>query len=143
MSEPGGDEQAQEGTVADDPKRVLVVDDDDGVREIVQISLEATANWTVLLADSGTAALAIARAEQPDAILLDVMMPDLDGVETFRQLAAQPETRGIPTILLTAKAKMSERRALADLGVAGVIVKPFQAMSLAKQISTMLGWSAA
>lgn len=121
-------------------KRVLVIDDDDGVREIVQISLEAAAGWIVLTAASGEAALAIARTQQPDAILLDVMMPDMDGVETFRQLQQQPETRAIPTILLTAKAKVSERQAFADLRVAGIIVKPFEAMYLANQISKLLGW---
>lgn len=124
-------------------KRILVVDDDDGVREIVQISLEAAAGWIVLTAASGAAAIAIARSQQPDAILLDVMMPDMDGVETFRQLQQQPETQAIPTILLTAKAKVSERKAFADLGVAGIIVKPFQAIHLADQISQLLGWSAA
>jgi len=124
-------------------KRVLVVDDDDGVREIVQISLEAAAGWIVLTAASGAEAIAIARVQQPDAILLDVRMPDMDGVKTFHQLQQQPETQAIPTILLTAKAKVSERRAFADLGVAGIIVKPFQAMYLADQISKLLGWSEA
>ncbi len=123
-------------------KRVLVVDDDDGVREIVQISLEAVAGWTVLTAPSGAAAITIAQAEQPDAILLDVMMPDLDGVETFRQLQQSPQTRTIPTILLTAKAKVSERQAFANLGVAGIITKPFEAVSLAAQVSQLLQWPA-
>lgn len=87
-----------------------------------------------------TEGLAIAKTEQPDAILLDVMMPDLDGPATFEHLQANAATRDIPTILLTAKAKVSEQQQLLDLGVAGVITKPFQAQELAKCIREILDW---
>ncbi|NEQ11264.1 MAG: response regulator, partial [Moorea sp. SIO4E2] len=73
-------------------KRILVIDDDDGVREIIQFSLEAAAGWEVLTAASGKEGLAKAEADQPDAILLDVMMPELDGPATFRQLQANAVT---------------------------------------------------
>lgn len=121
-------------------KRILVIDDDDGIREIAQFSLEAAAGWEVLTAASGSEGLATAEAEQPDAILLDVMMPDMDGPTTFRQLQANAATQHIPTILLTAKAKISEQQQFIDLGVTGVITKPFTAMDLVEQIRNILHW---
>ncbi|HEY9666006.1 MAG TPA: response regulator [Coleofasciculaceae cyanobacterium] len=122
-------------------KRVLVIDDEDGIREIIQICLEAAAGWNVLTAASGSEGLAIAQDEQPDAILLDVMMPDMDGPTTFRQLQANPDTEHIPTILLTAKAKISEQQQFIDLGVTGVITKPFKAQELVEQIRKILHWN--
>jgi CheY-like chemotaxis protein len=73
-------------------KRILVIDDEDGIREIIQICLEAAAGWEVLTAASGSEGLEKAEAFQPDAILLDVMMPDMDGPTTFRQLQANAAT---------------------------------------------------
>ncbi len=121
-------------------KRILVIDDEDGIREIIQISLEAAAGWDVFTAASGSEGLENAQISQPDAILLDVMMPDMDGPTTFRQLQANSATKHIPTILLTAKAKTSERKQYIDLGVAGVITKPFKAMDLVRQIREILNW---
>ncbi len=122
-------------------KKVLVIDDEDGIREIIQICLEAAAGWDVLTAASGNEGLVTAQAEQPDVILLDVMMPDMDGPTTFRQLQAHPTTKHIPTILLTAKAKISEQQQFIDLGVTGVITKPFKAQDLVNQIRQILNWS--
>jgi len=122
-------------------KRILAIDDDDGVREIVQICLEVAAGWEVLTAASGREGLAIAAAERPDAILLDVMMPGMDGTATFKQLQANPATQDIPTILLTAKAKMSEKQQFLELGVTGTISKPFEAVDLVRQIQALLHWS--
>ncbi len=121
-------------------KRILVIDDEDGIREIIQISLEVAAGWEVLTASSGNEGLITANIEQPDAILLDVMMPDMDGPTTFRQLQANAATQGIPTILLTAKAKISEQEQFIDLGVAGVITKPFKAVDLVTTICQILSW---
>lgn len=121
-------------------KRVLVIDDDDGVREIIRFSLEAVAGWEVLTATSGSEGLVKAHEDLPDAILLDVMMPDLDGPETFRQLQTNPLTAEIPTILLTAKAKISEQKQFKELGVNGVITKPFDPMDLVEQIREILTW---
>ncbi|MDV2991412.1 MAG: Alkaline phosphatase synthesis transcriptional regulatory protein PhoP [Chroococcidiopsis sp. SAG 2025] len=122
-------------------KRVLVIDDEDGVREIIQFSLEAVAGWEVLPAASGSEGIDIAQAQQPDAILLDVMMPDLDGPATFQQLQANTTTCHIPTIFLTAKVRTSEQQQLLDLGVAGTIAKPFKAQELVAQIRDILQWS--
>jgi CheY-like chemotaxis protein len=122
-------------------KRILVIDDEDGIREIIQICLEAVAGWQVLTAASGSEGLANAQSTLPDAILLDVMMPDLDGPTTFRQLQANAATQHIPTILLTAKAKISEHQQFINLGVTGVITKPFKAQDLVNQIREILNWS--
>lgn len=121
-------------------KRVLVIDDEDGIREIIQICLEAAAGWEVFTAASGSEGLANAQSTQPDAILLDVMMPDMDGPTTFRQLQANAATQHIPTILLTAKAKISEQQQFINLGVTGVITKPFKAQDLVNQIRQILNW---
>ncbi|MGC9524146.1 MAG: response regulator [Limnospira sp.] len=122
-------------------KRILVIDDDDGVREIIQISLEVAAGWEVLTAASGSEGLVLAATEKPDAILLDVMMPDMDGATTFGELRQNPTTQNIPTILLTAKAKVSEKQQFIKLGVTGVITKPFEAMALVCQIREILHWN--
>jgi CheY-like chemotaxis protein len=122
-------------------KRILVIDDEDGIREIIQICLEAAAGWEVLTAASGNEGLVIAETQQPDAILLDVMMPDMDGPTTFKKLQANAAIEHIPTILLTAKAKTSEQQQFINLGVTGVITKPFKAQDLVDQIRKILNWS--
>ena len=80
----------------------------------------------------------MALAERPDAILLDVMMPGLDGPATVARLRENPLTRDIPVILLTAKAQTSDRRRFAALGVAGTLTKPFDPMTLTDQIAAIL-----
>jgi CheY-like chemotaxis protein len=121
-------------------KKVLVIDDDDGVREVIQICLEAVAGWEIITADSGLDGIAIAEVNQPDAILLDVMMPYMDGPETFRRLQKNLKTQHIPIILLTAKAKISEQKQFRDLGVTGVITKPFDPQNLVEQMYIILNW---
>lgn len=122
-------------------KRVLVIDDEDDIREIAQMSLEIMAGLDVCVARSGREGLNLAESEQPDAILLDVMMPDMDGVATFEQLQANPATQHIPVILLTAKVQVSDPRRFADLGVKAMIAKPFKPAKLAEQILQVLGWN--
>lgn len=119
-------------------KRVLVIDDDDGVRQIIQLSLETVAGWEVLAAASGQEGLAIALVETLDLILLDVMMPEEDGTQVFKKFQENSITASIPTIFLTAKAQESERQQFMKLGVKGVMVKPFQARELAHQITAIL-----
>ncbi len=121
-------------------KRVLVIDDEDGVRNIIQISLEVVAGWDVLSATSGLEGITIAAVEQLDAILLDVMMPMMDGPTTFKQLQANKTTCHIPTILLTAKTQLSEQRQLLNLGVAGIITKPFNPQDLVSKVCNILDW---
>jgi CheY-like chemotaxis protein len=121
-------------------RRVLIVDDDDAIREVAQSSLELVAGWEVQVASSGLQALDLAAAGPPDAILLDVMMPAMDGPTTFARLQADARTRNVPVVLLTAKVQPAERRRWEGLGVAGVLAKPFDPLELPGQISDLLGW---
>jgi CheY-like chemotaxis protein len=120
--------------------RVLIIDDEDDIREVAALSLEATASWTISTACSGREGIATAARDQPEAILMDVMMPEMDGPTTFKQLQANPSTAGIPVILLTAKVQGVDQRRFAGLGVAAVLFKPFDPLTLAAQISEVLGW---
>ncbi|HAX76403.1 MAG TPA: two-component system response regulator [Cyanobacteria bacterium UBA11372] len=122
-------------------KTILIIDDEDDVREIAQLGLEMGAGWNVLIASCGEEGLKVAAEHQPDAILLDMMMPDMDGRATLQHLKANPKTQAIPVILVTAKAQQSERENFANLDVAAVFAKPFRPLLLAEQIGIALGWS--
>lgn len=126
-----------------DPKRILVVDDEDDIREVASMSLETISGYAVITARSGVEAIRLAQTEHPDAILLDVMMPEMDGPSTFRQLQSMPETSSIPVILLTAKVQANDRAKFASMGVAGVLPKPFDPMTLGAQVAEVLGWESA
>jgi CheY-like chemotaxis protein len=119
----------------------LIIDDEEDVREIAQLGLEMQAGWQVLTASSGAEGLAMAEMHQPDAILLDVMMPEMDGRATFQRLQANPQTQHIPVILVTAKIQASDQEIFADLNVTAIFAKPFRPLELASQISQTLGWS--
>ncbi len=121
-------------------KKVLVVDDEDHIREIAATSLEIVGGWNVLTAGSGAEALSKAQTEMPDAILLDVMMPEMDGPSVFKALRNREETRSIPVILLTAKVQAAEREQFSDLGVDAVLAKPFDPMTLHQEVAAALGW---
>lgn len=121
-------------------KRILVIDNEEYIREVTQICLETTAGWQVLTASSGSEGLVKAESDRPDAILLDVMMPDMDGPTTFQHLQNNPATQPIPVILLTAKVQASDRRRYAKMGMTAAIAKPFNPLELAKQIRDALGW---
>ncbi|MBE9039494.1 response regulator [Oscillatoriales cyanobacterium LEGE 11467] len=121
-------------------KQLLVVDDDDGVRRIIEMCLQSTTNWNVLTAASGEEALRLAQNEQPDAILLDVMMPDFNGIETLDRLRTQTSTQDIPVIFLTAKVLEKEKQKLMKLSIQGLISKPFDVLDLNKEIRCLLNW---
>ncbi|MCY7335390.1 MAG: response regulator [Chamaesiphon sp.] len=121
-------------------RRILVVDNEPSIQEVAQICLETVAGWEVSIAGSGLEGLAAAEREQPDAILLDVMMPEMDGLDTFSRLQANPVTRSIPVILLTAKVQATDRQNYSKLGVRSTIAKPFSPLELAQEIATTLGW---
>ncbi len=120
--------------------RVLIIDDDEDIREVASLTLEATAGWEVMTAASGPEGLAKAADQVPELVLLDVMMPEMDGPTTFRELQKNHSTSEIPVILLTAKVQGVDQRRFADLGVAAVLFKPFDPMTLAQQISDVLHW---
>ena len=122
-------------------RRILIIDDEDDIREVAALSLESVAGWEVFVAGSGAQGLARAIEHRPDAILLDVMMPGMDGPATFRELRKNPITAGIPVLLLTAKVQNSDQRRFADLGVDAVLFKPFDPLTLSTQIAGVLGWS--
>jgi CheY-like chemotaxis protein len=119
---------------------VLIIDDEDDIREIATLSLEAVAGWNVYTASSGAEGIASAVSLHPDAILMDVMMPGMDGPTTFKTMQQTEGIEHIPVILLTAKVQGMDQRRFAELGVAAVLLKPFDPMLLAQQIANALGW---
>jgi CheY-like chemotaxis protein len=121
-------------------RRILIIDDEDDIREVAALALEATAGWQIFTAGSGVEGIAIATTEQPDAILMDVMMPGVDGPTTFRNMQQNPLVAHIPVLLLTAKVQGVDQRRFASLGVAAILFKPFDPLTLARQISEALGW---
>jgi two-component system, OmpR family, alkaline phosphatase synthesis response regulator PhoP len=121
-------------------KHILIIDDELDIQAVAQLALQTVAGWTVSTASSGAEGVTIARDKIPDAILLDVMMPDMDGIMTLQALQADPDTQFIPVILMTAKTQVSDRERFAKLGISGLISKPFKAMLLADQISGTLEW---
>ena len=123
-------------------RRLLVIDDEDDIREVASLSLEMTEGWTVMTANGGSAGAALALSMKPDAILLDVMMPDMDGPSTLGALQQEGATKSIPVIFLTAKVQAADRQKYMQLGVQGVIAKPFDPLTLGQQIREALAWSA-
>lgn len=121
-------------------RRILIIDDEDDIREVAALSLETVAGWDVCTANCGTDGIRKAEDEQPDAILMDVMMPAMDGPTTFREMQKNPGIRHIPVLLLTAKVQGVDQRRFAGLGVSGILFKPFDPLTLAAQMSAALGW---
>jgi Response regulator containing a CheY-like receiver domain and an HTH DNA-binding domain len=119
--------------------KVLVIDDEEDVRYVAQLSLGRVGGMTVVEATNGEEGVARAAVEHPDFILLDMMMPGMDGAATFRALRRGAETSHIPVVFLTAKAMASEVQRLKDLGAKGVVLKPFDPMTLAAEIRAILG----
>lgn len=122
-------------------KRILVVDDEEFIQEIVQACFEDIAGWEVLTASSGQEGLVKAIKEKPDAIVLDVMMPGMDGIAFLEYLQADPNIQSIPVVLITAKVDFTEPHRLQTLGVAGAIAKPFDPILLVNQVAKYLGWT--
>lgn len=121
-------------------KRILVIDDEPNIHTIVKISLEKFGGWQVQTASSALEGLQIAASEHFDAILLDVSMPNIDGFQCFEKLRSQPETETIPVILLTAKVLPCDRKRFDELGVDGVISKPFNPMTIWQEVAKLLNW---
>ena len=119
-------------------KRILAVDDEPHILKLVSFSLKA-GGFEVLEASDGLSAIEIARAEQPDLILMDVMMPVLDGYEACRRLRDDPATADIPVVMLTAKTQAGEQQAGLDSGAKDYICKPFTPKDLVAQVQAFLG----
>ncbi|MEG4169554.1 MULTISPECIES: response regulator [unclassified Microcoleus] len=122
-------------------KQILIVDDQDHLRELIQMCLEDLAGWNTLVAASGKECLQILEKERPNAILLDISMPEMDGFAVYEILQSDPITRSIPVILLTARVLSSDMANFAEMGVAGVIPKPFEATTLSGKVAEILGWN--
>jgi CheY-like chemotaxis protein len=123
-------------------KCVLIIDDEEDIREVAAMTLEM-AGFRVLTAPSGPEGVRKAASERPDVILLDVMMPELDGPATLEALRALDATRSIPVIFLTAKIQPADRQHLSELGAAAVMAKPFDPNGLGRDIAGVLGWQTA
>jgi DNA-binding response OmpR family regulator len=111
----------------------LVVDDDRLLLRLIELNL-VKAGMKVLLADSGAEALRLAREENPDIILLDLMMPVMDGYEVMRQLKESEVTRDIPVVMLTAKSSQSDRLRCEEMGAVDYVTKPFNLEQLRSKV---------
>ncbi|TSE03109.1 response regulator [Mesorhizobium intechi] len=120
------------------PVRILYVDDEDDIREVAQMSLELDPEFEVRCSSSGAEALTDAADWQPHLILLDVMMPDMDGPETLKRLADSPLTASIPVAFITARTQTHQVERYLVMGAVGVIAKPFDPMALAAEVKNLL-----
>lgn len=118
--------------------KVLVVDDEEDVRYVARLSLGRVGNMTVIEAASGEEAIVLAATARPDLILLDMMMPGMNGAVTFAALREHEATRAIPVVFLTARTSADEVEQLKLLGARGVVLKPFDPMTLARDITALL-----
>ena len=123
---------------------VLLVDDEPDIRTIGKMSLTRVGKFDVRTAASGAEALKLVAERKPDVIILDVMMPEMDGPTTLAALRAESSTVSIPVILMTAKVLATEIEHWRSIGAAGVIRKPFDPMTLASEVRTIVAeWSGA
>jgi len=122
--------------------RILLVEDDVDIQKVVRMSLKLRGIKDVVVAENGEECLAVVSQVKPDVILLDVMMPKMDGYETCRRLKANPETQSVPIIFLTAKAQQFEIKRGFQEGAIGYLTKPFDPMTLHEQIVAMLNQKA-
>lgn len=118
--------------------KVLLVDDDSNIRTIAAIGLEDEPDWEIVEASSGSEALGLVSDFSPDVILLDMMMPGLDGLGTFELLREKRDLQTTPIIFMTAKVQPEEVERYITLGAAGVIIKPFDPITLASEIQGIL-----
>ena len=119
-------------------RKILLIEDEKDIQTLVKMSLEFTGGHQVIVADNGLTGIEIAEKELPDVILLDVMMPKLDGFETFGRLQDKERTKNIPVIFLTAKAQKKEVEHGLQLGAIGYLIKPFDAMKLNEELESLL-----
>lgn len=120
------------------PRRILVIDDEEDMRELATFALELNGEFAVTACPSGREGIAAARLSRPEAILLDWMMPELDGAQTLRALKADAVTSGIPVIILSGSAYDSAPAEFTKLGARGALAKPFNPMTLAADLASLL-----
>jgi len=122
-------------------KRVLYIDDEPDMQLIVKTCLQTLGGWEVEVAKSATEGLVKAEELKPDAIILDVIMPEMDGVACLEKLKLNAKTQTIPVIFLTSRWNITERYRFSALGAVGAIAKPFNALTLVPEIAKFLGWN--
>jgi len=120
--------------------KILHVDDEADIRAITKLALESIGGFNVTSCASGTEAIATVTDVAPELIVMDVMMPEMDGPTTFRALQDIPDANRIPVIFMTAKTQKDEIESLMALGAIGVIAKPFDPVQLSKEVERI--WSA-
>jgi two-component system OmpR family response regulator len=118
--------------------KVLLVDDDEAIRKIGKLSLERIGHFEVWVADGAQAALACARENMPDLILMDMMMPDMDGLQALASLKSEPKLCNIPVIFITARVQHYEISEYLAAGAMGTIQKPFDPLTLPQTILDIL-----
>lgn len=118
--------------------RIVYVEDDDDIREVGLLALEHVGQFDVLACSSGEEAVEKTAEFKPDFILLDVMMPGMDGIETFERLRQIPELSPVPIVFMTAKVHNDEVSRYRDMGANGVIPKPFEPMTLPDEIRMIM-----
>ena len=118
--------------------KILIIDDDADIRSIARLSLSRVGGMEVIEAGGGVEGVRKAQEENPDVILLDMMMPTMDGMETLAALRSQPATASTPVIFLTAKAVGNEVERITSLGAAGVLVKPFDPRTLSRDVRALV-----
>jgi len=121
-----------------DTHKIMYVEDEPDIQTIARIALEQIGGFDLLVCSSGQAALDQVSDFAPDIILLDVMMPEMDGIETFRQLKTLPACAGIPVVFMTARVQTHEIKEYLALGAVDVIAKPFSPITLADQVKTII-----
>jgi CheY-like chemotaxis protein len=119
---------------------ILLIDDEIDIRMVVKATLELVGGMQVSVATSSREGLQKAELDKPDAILLDMMLPDMDGIATLKRLQENPHTQHIPVIFLTAKSRIADRQCFLLLGARAVIAKPFDPALLSQQVAASLGW---
>lgn len=138
-AKPSGSRQADAGTREEPTMRVLLIDDEEDIRRVGKLSLEAVGHFETIVAASAREGIDRARADRPDFILIDRMMPEMDGIEALAELKSSPDLKDIPVIFMTASAQRSEVASYLEKGATGVITKPFDPMTLPTEIRKILG----
>ncbi|WP_100637927.1 response regulator [Marinobacter salexigens] len=115
-------------------KRIMMVEDEPDIRSVAELALEAIGGFELIACESGQQALEQIVDSRPQLIILDVMMPGMDGPETLKAIRSLPEYAETPAVFITAKVQSDEVRSYLALGAAGVIPKPFDPLTLADQI---------
>lgn len=118
--------------------KVLIIEDDEDVRCVANLSLSLIGGLQVVEAESGAQGIEMAAQEKPDAILLDLIMPEMDGSQTIAALKTNPDTAKIPVVFLTTRTLSEDSERMRNLGAAGILHKPFDPMTLASQLQEII-----